>query len=441
MKTPSDTGRHPDSALATEEREIEPLDVEAIKAQFPALHQTVHGKPLVYLDSAASSQKPQCVIDAISHYYEHDHANVHRGAYELSIRATNQYEEARGKVARFLGAPRHEEIVFTKGTTEGINLVAWAWGRANLKAGDAIVVTEMEHHSNLVPWHLVAGATGAEIRAVRMTDDGQLDLESLDDCLRDGKARIVAFQHVSNALGTIHPVEEITRRAKEAGAVVLIDGAQAAPQMPVDVRKVGCDFYAISGHKMCGPTGIGALWGRRELLEAMPPYQGGGEMIDEVWVGRSTYRNPPQKFEAGTPPIAGAIGLGVAVDFLTGIGMDRIHEHEKRLAWLALERLAAEFDDVCLYGPGPDIPRAGVISFTVADIHPHDLATILDHEGIAIRAGHHCCQPLMRRFGIQATARASFYQYNEESDLEVLVGAFRKARKIFDITTPKDLKA
>ena len=307
MKTPPDTGRASDPGLATEAPpEIEPLDVEAIKAQFPALHQTVHGKPLVYLDSAASSQKPQCVIDAISHYYEHDHANVHRGAYELSIRATNQYEEARGKVARFLGAPRHEEIVFTKGTTESINLVAWAWGRANLKAGDAIVVTEMEHHSNLVPWHLVAGATGAEIRAVRMTDDGQLDLDSLDDCLRDGKARIVAFQHVSNALGTIQPAEEITRRAKEAGAVVLIDGAQAAPQMPVNVRAIGCDYYAISGHKMCGPTGIGALYGRKNLLEAMPPYQGGGEMIDQVWIDRSTYRKPPQRFEAGTPPIGEA---------------------------------------------------------------------------------------------------------------------------------------
>lgn len=412
-------------------RDIEPLDPELLKKEFPALQQEIHGKPLVYLDSAASSQKPQCVIDAISHYYEHDHANVHRGAHELSIRATNQYEEARGKVARFLGAPRHEEIVFTKGTTESINLVAWAWGRANLAAGDAIVVTEMEHHSNLVPWHLVAGATGAEIRAVRMTDDGQLDLDSLDDCLRNGKARILAFQHVSNAVGTIHPVEEITRRAKEAGAVVLIDGAQAAPQMPVDVRAIGCDFYAISGHKMCGPTGIGALWGRKELLEAMPPYQGGGEMIDEVWVDRSTYRKPPQKFEAGTPPIAGAIGLGVAVDFLIDIGMDRIHEHEKKLARLALERLAVEFPDVRLYGPGPDIPRAGVISFTLADIHPHDLATILDHEGIAIRAGHHCCQPLMRRLRTAASARASFYYYNDGDDVDVLAKGLRKAGRVF----------
>ena len=432
MKTPPHTGRASDPALATEEpRAIEPLDVEAIKAQFPALQQTVHGKPLVYLDSAASSQKPQCVIDAISHYYEHDHANVHRGAYELSIRATHQYEEARGKVARFLGAPRHEEIIFTKGTTEGINLVASAWGRANLNAGDAIVVTEMEHHSNLVPWHLVAGETGAEIRAVRMTDDGQLDLDSLDDCLRDGKPKIVAFQHVSNALGTIHPVAEITRRAKEAGAVVLIDGAQAAPQMPVDVRAIGCDFYAISGHKMCGPTGIGVLWGRKELLEAMPPYQGGGEMIDQVWVDRSTYRKPPQRFEAGTPPIAGAIGIGVAVDFLTGIGMKRIHEHEKRLARLAVEKLAAGFEDIRLYGPGPEVPRAGVISFNLADIHPHDLATILDHEGIAIRAGHHCCQPLMRRLGIAATGRASMFLYNEIEDLRPLIHGLREGAGLF----------
>jgi cysteine desulfurase/selenocysteine lyase len=414
-------------------REIEPLDPEAIKAQFPALHQEVHGKPLVYVDSAASSQKPQCVIDAISYYYEHDHANVHRGAYELSIRATNQYEDARGKVARFLGAPRHEEIVFTRGTTEAINLVASAWGRANLSEGDAIVVTEMEHHSNLVPWHLVAGATGAEIRAVRMTDDGQLDLDSLDDCLRDGKVKILAFQHVSNAVGTIHPVEEITRRAKEAGAVVLIDGAQAAPQMRVDVRAIGCDFYAISGHKMCGPTGIGALFGRKELLDAMPPYHGGGEMIDQVWIDRSTYRKPPQRFEAGTPPIAGAIGLGVAVNFLTGIGMDRIHEHEKRLARLALEKLAAGFEDLHLYGPGPETHRAGVISFTLADIHPHDLATILDHEGIAIRAGHHCCQPLMRRLGISATGRASFYLYNGEQDLGVLIEGIERAGTVFGL--------
>jgi cysteine desulfurase/selenocysteine lyase len=433
-QTSPDTGRGPDRAVSIKEAlppAHEPLDPEALKAEFPALHQTVHGKPLVYLDSAASSQKPQCVIDAISHYYEHDHANVHRGTYELSIRATNQYEDARGKVARFLGAPRHEEIVFTKGTTESINLVASAWGRANLSDGDAIVVTEMEHHSNLVPWHLVAGATGAEIRAVRMSDDGQLDLDSLDDCLRDGKAKIVAFQHVSNAVGTIHPVAEITRRAKEAGAAVLIDGAQAAPQMPLDVRGIGCDFYAFSGHKMCGPTGIGVLWGRRELLEAMPPYQGGGEMIDQVWVDRSTYRKPPQKFEAGTPPIAGAIGLGVAVDFLTRIGMDRIHEHEKRLARLALEKLAAEFEDIRLYGPGPEIPRAGVISFTLADIHPHDLATILDHEGIAIRAGHHCCQPLMRRLGIAATGRTSFYLYNEEQGLEVLIEGLKEAGDVF----------
>ncbi|HET9334427.1 MAG TPA: SufS family cysteine desulfurase [Gemmatimonadota bacterium] len=408
-----------------------------MKAQFPALQQTVHGKPLIYLDSAASSQKPQCVIDAISYYYEHDHANVHRGAYELSIRATHQYEEARGKVARFLGAPRHEEIVFTKGTTEGINLVASAWGRANLKAGDAIVVTEMEHHSNLVPWHLVAGATGAEIRAVRLTDDGQLDLDSLDDCLRDGKARIVAFQHVSNALGTIHPVEEITRRSKEAGAVVLIDGAQAAPQMPVDVRAIGCDFYAISGHKMCGPTGIGALWGRRELLEAMPPYQGGGEMIDQVWVDRSTYRKPPQKFEAGTPPIAGAIGLGVAVEFLTEIGMERIHEHEKRLARLTLQLLRAEFENIRVYGPVQEISRAGVISFNLADIHPHDLATILDHEAIAIRAGHHCCQPLMRRFAITSTARCSLYLYNNVVDLNRLVGGLQSAGMVFETGSTK----
>jgi cysteine desulfurase/selenocysteine lyase len=409
------------------------LDVAALKARFPILSQEVHGKPLVYLDSAASSQKPNEVIDAVSTYYREDHANVHRGAYELSVRATDLYENARLRVARFIGAGRAEEIVFTRSTTEAINLVAAAWGRANLRAGDVVVVTEMEHHSNLVPWHLVAGATGAQIRAVAMTDDGELDLDSLDAILAEGRVRIVATGHVSNSLGTIHPVDEIARRIHDAGALYLIDGAQAAPQMPVDVRAIGCDFYALSGHKMCGPTGIGVLWTRKEILDGVPPYQGGGEMIDEVWVDRSTYAKPPRRFEAGTPHIAGAVGLAAAVEFLEGVGVEAVHAHERAMARLALERLAEECPAIRLYGPGASVPRAGVISFTLADIHPHDLATILDHEGVAIRAGHHCCQPLMRHFGIAATARASFYLYNDEDDLTALIRALHRAQEIFGV--------
>ncbi len=423
-------GPSPEEAPAAPETPT--LDVAAIKAEFPILGQKVHGKPLVYLDSAASSQKPRAVIDAIARYYLKDHGNVHRGAHELSIRATHLYEEARGKVARFIGAGRSDEIVFTRGTTESINLVASSWGRANLAPGDVIVVTEMEHHSNLVPWHIVAEATGAVIKAARVTDDGQIDLEHLEALTQWEQVRLIATAHVSNAVGTIHPVQEIARLAREAGAVYLVDGAQAVPQMPVDVRAIGCDFYAFSGHKMCGPTGIGVLWARCELLEAMPPYQGGGEMIDEVWVDRSTYAAPPMKFEAGTPSIAGAIGLGEAVDFLTGIGMAAIHEHEKQMARLALERLAEEFgSQIKLYGPPASVERSGVVSFYLGDIHPHDLATVLDQEGVAIRAGHHCCQPYIRRLGVPATARASVYLYNGEEDLYALMTGLRRALGVF----------
>ncbi|MFN2383144.1 MAG: cysteine desulfurase [Gemmatimonadota bacterium] len=409
------------------------LDVTALKAEFPILGQTIHDRPLVYLDNAASSQKPRVVIDALTHYYETDHANVHRGAYELSIRATDQYEAARGTVARFIGAPRSDEIVFTRGTTEAINLVASSWGGSTLRADDVVVVSEMEHHSNLVPWQLACEAAGATIRAIGVTDDGQLDLDSLDALLAAGSVRLVATGHVSNAVGTIHPVAEIARRAHSAGAIYLVDGAQAAPQLPVDVGALDCDFYTLSGHKMCGPTGIGALWSRKALLDAMPPYQGGGEMIDEVRIERSTYAEVPRKFEAGTPAIAGAVGLAVAIEFLQGIGMEAIHAHEQALVRVALERLAGEFPEIRLFGPPATVPRGGVLSFTLADIHPHDLATILDHEGVAIRAGHHCCQPLMRRFGVAATARASFYLYNDEQDLEALVRALHRAQKIFGV--------
>jgi cysteine desulfurase/selenocysteine lyase len=409
------------------------LDVQAIRADFPILDREVNGKRLVYLDNAASSQKPLGVIDAVAEYYRTDHANVHRGAHTLSVRATDRYEASRGAVARFIGAGRADEIVFTRSTTEAINLVATAWGRVNLSGGDVVVVTEMEHHSNLVPWHLISEMTGARIEAMRMTEDGRLDLESLRALLETGRVRVVATGHVSNAMGTIHPVEEIASMAREAGAIYLVDGAQAAPHLEVDVSQIGCDFYALSGHKMCGPTGIGALWGRKELLDAMPPYQGGGEMIDEVFVDRSTYGRVPHKFEAGTPNIAGAIGLGAAAEYLNGIGLGRVREHEHTMARKVLGRLAEEFPEIVLHGPPAEVPRAGVISFNLADIHPHDLATILDHEGVAIRAGHHCCQPLMRRLGVSATARASFYIYNDDTDLDALVGGLRRAKELFGV--------
>jgi cysteine desulfurase/selenocysteine lyase len=410
-----------------------PLDAAALRRRFPVLDQQVQGHRLAYLDSAASSQKPDVVIDAVRDYYMRDHANVHRGAHTLAVRATDRYEEARRRMARFAGAGRADEIVFTRSTTESINLVAAAWGRANLGPGDVVLVTEMEHHSNLVPWQLACEAAGAGIQAVGMTDRGELDLDDLDRRLAEGRVRLVATAHVSNALGTLHPVEGIARRARAAGALYLVDGAQAAPQMPFDVRAIGCDFYAFSGHKMCGPTGIGVLWARKELLDAMPPYQGGGEMIEEVRIERSTYARVPYKFEAGTPHIAGAIGLAAAADFLDEVGRDRIHAHERRMAGLALARLADEFPRIRLHGPDPDTPRAGVVSFTLADIHPHDLATILDHEGVAVRAGHHCCQPLMRRLGVAATARASFYLYNGEDDLDALVRGLHRAEEIFGV--------
>lgn len=411
----------------------ERLPVDELKTEFPALSQEINGHPLVYLDSAASSQKPAAVIDAVRDYYRKDHANVHRGAHTLSVRATERYEGARRRMARFVNAGRADEIVFTRSTTESINLVAQAWGRANLGDGDIVLVTEMEHHSNLVPWQLACEMTGAKIRAVRMTDEGELDLDDLDRHLAAGAVRLVTTAHVSNAIGTLHPVDEIARRAHEAGALYLVDGAQAAPQMPVDVGEIGCDFYALSGHKMCGPTGIGILWARKEILDVMPPYQGGGEMIEEVRIERSTYAGVPHRFEAGTPHIAGAIGLAVAADFLDRIGLERIHEHERRMARLALARLAEEFPRIRLFGPPLETPRAGVVSFALADIHPHDLATILDHEGVAVRAGHHCCQPLMRRLGIPATARASFYLYNDEADLEALARGLHRAEEIFGV--------
>ncbi|UCC72173.1 MAG: cysteine desulfurase [Gemmatimonadota bacterium] len=401
-----------------------PLDVKAIKAEFPILGQEVHGHPLVYLDNAASSQKPRIVLEALVRYYERDHANVHRGIHELSTRATQAYEGARARVARFIGAGAVEEVVFVRGTTEGINLVASAWGPSNLGEGDEILLTVLEHHSNIVPWQLLAQRTGARLKSLDIDDHGRLRLEQLGDLLSE-RTRLVGVTHVSNALGTVNPVAEIVAAAKRVGATVVVDGAQAAPHLPIDVQALGCDFYAFSGHKMCGPTGIGVLWGRSELLEEMAPYQGGGEMIEIVELERSTYKRAPQKFEAGTPNVADAVGLAVAIDFLEGLGLERIQAHEHDLVSYALER-GAQIPGFRDLGPVGD-DRAGVLSFELGDIHPHDVAQILDSRGIAVRAGHHCNQPLMQRLGLGATTRASFYLYNDRDDVDALCEGLRAA--------------
>jgi cysteine desulfurase/selenocysteine lyase len=403
------------------------LDVERLRRDFPILDQEVHGHPLVYLDNAASSQKPERVVEAIADYYRTSHANVHRGAHKLSYEATEAYEEARAAVARHVGASDAREIVFVRGTTEAINLVAGAWGAERVGEGDEILVTRMEHHSNLVPWQLLAERTGARLVAAEVTEEGRLDLDDLRRKLSD-RTRLVAVTHVSNTLGTVNPVADIAGLAHDADALCLVDGAQAAPHLPVDVGDIGCDFYAFSGHKMCGPTGIGALWARAELLEEMPPWQGGGEMISRVTLEGSTWANVPQKFEAGTPNIAGAIGLAEAVRYLEDVGVEAIHAHEADLASHALERLD-ELDGITVYGPREQ--RAGVVSFTYGDIHAHDLATILDRRGIAIRAGHHCNQPLMEHLGVDSTARASFYLYNTREEIDALVEGLHFAARVF----------
>ncbi|HYJ79458.1 MAG TPA: cysteine desulfurase [Longimicrobiaceae bacterium] len=405
------------------------LDVERVRADFPILDQEVHGKRLVYLDNAASTQKPRQVIEAVDRFYRRDNANVHRGVHELSHRATEAYEQARGKVARLLGIADEGELIWTKGTTEGLNLIAYTWGQANLRAGDEILLSVLDHHSNLVPWQLLAQRTGARLRFLDIDDQGRLDLSGLDDLLT-GRTKLVSVAHVSNALGTINPIGEIAARAKAVGAVMVVDGAQGAPHLPVDVPALGCDFYAFSAHKMCGPTGIGGLWGRRELLEAMPPFHGGGDMIDVVELERSTYAPLPMKFEAGTPHIAGAVGFGAAADYLAELGREAILAHERQLMAYALERLAG-VPDLTVLGPRDVAERSGVVSFTLADIHPHDVATILDGEGVAVRAGHHCCQPLMRRMCLPATVRASFYLYSGSDDVDRLVDALHVARTMF----------
>ncbi len=405
------------------------LDQTALRAQFPTLAQEVGGHPLVYLDNAATSQKPRYVLDALAAYYEHDNANVHRGIHELSRRATVAFEDARAKLAKFIGAADSAELVWTRGTTEAINLVARSWGQDNLGEGDEILLSSLEHHSNIVPWQLVARSTGARLRYIEMDEQGRLILDDLSELLTD-RTRMVAISHISNALGTVNPVREIVEQAKKVGALVLVDGAQAVPHRRVDVQELGCDFYAFSGHKMCGPTGSGALWARRSLLESMPPYQGGGEMIRNVGREESTWAEIPHKFEAGTPNIAGAIALGAAADFLDEVGFDAIAEHERELLAYALERLD-DLGGVRVYGPTDLNERSGVISFTMGDAHPHDISTILDSKGIAIRAGHHCAQLVMQHFDISATARASFYLYNSRDDVDRLVEGLASVKEIF----------
>jgi cysteine desulfurase/selenocysteine lyase len=406
------------------------LDGAALRADFPVFERpTASGRPLAYLDSAASSQKPRAVIEALADAYGHHYANVHRGIYELSVDADSRYEAARTAVARFIGASSPREVVFVRNATEALNLVAASWGGANLGPGDLVLSTEMEHHANLVPWQQVARGTGATLEYVAITDDGRLDLDDLRARLARGP-KLLALAHVSNSLGTINPVAEITRMAHEAGALVVLDAAQSVPHMPVDVTALGVDFAALSGHKMLGPSGIGALWGRRELLDAMPPFLTGGSMITRVTLEGAEWNEVPWKFEAGTPAIAEAMGLAAAIDYLQSIGMDRLRAHERFLferAWAAL----ADRPGVRLLGPASPDEHAGVIGFVVDGIHPHDVATILDREGIAVRAGHHCAQPVMLRYDLPATTRASFYVYNDLDDVERLVDGIRTTQQVF----------
>ena len=403
-------------------------DWAAIRADFPILNQKVHGKPLVYLDNAATSQKPRAVLDALRRYYEHDNSNVHRGIHELSNRATAGFEAARARAARFLNARAAGEIIFTRGTTEGINLVAHSWGNAHLKAGDKILLTEMEHHSNIVPWQLLAERVGAKLLYAPVTgDEGLLDLSRFDELLKDG-VKLFAVTHISNTLGTVNPVANLCRRARERGVVTLVDAAQSAGHCPVDVQAIGCDFLAMSGHKICGPTGIGVLYGRSERLEAMAPFQGGGEMISHVDFFKTEWNVVPHKFEAGTPDISGAIGLHAAMDYLDGIGRDAIFQHDCELAAYAYERLAS-LGNIRLFGPKTH--HAGLVSFLLDDVHAHDVVTFADRFGVALRGGHHCNQPLMHKLGVESTARASFYFYNTKAEVDRLIEAIGEIRKFF----------
>jgi cysteine desulfurase/selenocysteine lyase len=403
------------------------FDPGAVRSEFPILHRPVRGKPLVYLDNAATTQKPRAVLEAVRRYYEEDNANVHRGVHLLSERATRAFEEARVKLARFIGAGDPREVIFTRGTTESVNLVAQSFGRTRVAAGDEVLVTEMEHHSNIVPWQLLCQEKGATLRVVPVTDAGDLDLDALDRLLGP-RTRLLAVTQVSNALGTVNPIDEIVARAHARGVPVLVDGAQGVSHLGFDVRASGADFYAFSGHKMYGPTGIGVLWGRREHLDAMPPWQGGGDMILSVSFEKTTFNELPYKFEAGTPHIAGAVGLGAAVDWIAAVGLEAIAAHEDGLVRYAVEALR-EVPELRFFGTPRR--RAGAVSFLVGDVHPHDLATILDRHGVAVRAGHHCAQPLMHRFGVAATARASFAAYNTTGDVDALVRGLHAAREVF----------
>ncbi len=402
---------------------------EALREDFPILRQTVHGdRPLVFLDNAASTQRPRQVIEVLRRVYERDYANVHRGIHTLSERSTEQYEEAREKAREFIGAARATEVIFTSGTTAGINLVARSWGDANVRAGDEIVVTTMEHHSNLVPWHQLAERTGAVLKHIPITDDGLLVLDALDTLLTE-RTKLVAVASVSNVLGTINPVAEIARRAHAAGALVLVDAAQSVPHLPTNVAELGADFLAFSGHKMLGPTGIGVLYGREQLLDAMPPFLGGGSMINRVWADRFTPAELPAKFEAGTPPIAPAIALGAAIDYLNLLGLEAVARHEHELARYAYQRLQ-EVDGLSILGPAPE-HRAGLVSFTLAQPHAHDVAQLLDQQGVAVRAGHHCTWPLHDRLGIAASTRASFYLYNRPAEVDLLADVVGQIRDRF----------
>jgi len=404
----------------------EAIDIEQIRGDFPILRETVHGKPLVYLDNAATSQRPRQVVEAVKIFCEHDNANIHRGVHMLSQRATEQYERSRKAVQKFVNARKPQEIVFTRGTTEAINFVASAWGTKNLKPGDEILLSQMEHHSNIVPWQMLCERTGASIKVVDVTDQGELDIEDFKRKLSD-RTKLVSLTHVSNALGTINPVKQLAELAHQAGALMLVDGAQSVPHLKIDVQDLDADFFAFSGHKVYGPTGIGVLYGKYGLLESMPPYQGGGDMIRRVTFEKTDYAEPPARFEAGTPNISGAVGLMAAISYVESIGLDAIAEHERELIGYANARLS-EIDGLRIIGTAEN--KGSVVSFVVDGIHPHDLGTILDMDGVAIRAGHHCAQPLMARFGVPATARASVAVYNTQDEIDALAQSIRKAKEL-----------
>ncbi|HJP40981.1 MAG TPA: cysteine desulfurase [Dehalococcoidia bacterium] len=410
------------------------LDTDRVRTDFPILSETVNGRPLVYLDNAATTQKPRAVIDALVHYYEHDNANIHRGLHALAVRATEQYEAVRAKVARFVGAASPESIIFTRNTTEALNLIAYTWGAA-LDEGDEIVLSVMEHHSNIVPWQLLAERTGAIVRAVDIREDGQLDLDAMRDSIGP-RTKLVTIAHVSNVLGTINPVAEISAMAHEAGALVCLDGAQSVPHMPVNIGQTGCDFYAFSAHKMLGPTGVGVLWARPEILETIEPFLGGGDMISTVKLEGSSWAEFPHKFEAGTPNIADVIAFGAAIDYLDELGMTAVREHECRLTEYLLE-VMNKISWLRPFGPKDAEHRGGVISFEVEGVHPHDVATIVDGHGVAIRAGHHCAQPLMRRLQVPATNRVSFAVYNNEREVDIFLEALDHVRSVFADDRPR----